>query len=40
MKLSSFEKPEFVFNAVFLIDSDKPISDYNINDGDKINVFI
>ena len=40
MKLSPFEKPEFVFNTVFLIDSDKPISDYNINDGDKINVFI
>lgn len=40
MKLSSFERPEFVFNGVYLIDSDKPISDYKIEDGNKINVFI
>ena len=37
---SSFEKPEFVFNAVFLIDYDKPISDYKIINNSKINVYV
>ena len=40
IKLSSFEKPEFVFNTVFLIDYEKPISDYKICDNSKIIVFI
>ena len=40
IKLSSFEKPEFVFNTAFLIDFEKPISDYKIYDNSKINVFI
>lgn len=40
IKLSSFEKPEFVFNAVFLVDFEKPISEYKIGDNSKINVFI
>ena len=40
INLSSFEKPEFVFNSVFLIDFEKPISDYKIVDNSKINVFI
>ena len=38
--LSPFEKPEFMFNGVYLIDYDKPISEYNINDKTKINVYI
>ena len=38
--LSSFEKPEFVFNTVFLVDFEKKISDYKIGDNSKINVFI
>ena len=38
--LSPFEKPEFMFNGVYLIDYDKPISEYNINDKSKINVYI
>jgi len=38
--LSPFEKPEFMFNDVYLIDYDKPISEYNINDKSKINVYI
>ena len=37
---SSFEKPEFVFNAVFLIDYDKPISEYKIINNSKINVYV
>ena len=40
IKLSSFEKPEFVFNEVFLVDFEKPISDYKIKDNSKIVVFI
>ena len=40
IELSSFEKPEFVFNDVFLVDYEKPISDYKIGDNSKINVFI
>ena len=40
IKLSSFEKPEFVFNTVFLIDYEKPISNYKICDNSKIIVFI
>ena len=40
IKLSSFEKPEFVYNAVFLIDFDKSISDYKICDNSKITAFI
>ena len=40
LKLSTFEKPEFVFNSVFLIDFEKPISYYKICDNSKINVFI
>ena len=40
INLSSFEKPEFVFNSVFLIDFEKPICDYKIIDNSKINVFI
>ena len=38
--LSPFEKPEFMFNDVYLIDYDKPINEYNINDKSKINVYI
>ena len=38
--LSSFEKPEFVFNTVFLVDNEKKISEYKIGDNSKINVFI
>ena len=38
--LSSFEKPEFVFNTVFLVDFEKKISEYKIGDNSKINVFI
>ena len=40
IKLSAFEKPEFFFNTVFLVDFEKPISDYKITDNSKINVFI
>ena len=40
VKYSSFEKPEFVFNAVFLIEYDKPISEYKIINNSKINVFV
>ena len=40
VKLSPFEKPEFVFNDVFLVDFDKPISYYKINNSSKINVYI
>ena len=40
IQLSPFEKPEFVFDSVFLIDFEKSISDYNIKDNSKINVFI
>ena len=40
VKFSSFEKPEFVFNAVFLIDYDKPISEYKIINNSKINVYV
>lgn len=40
VKLSPFEKPEFVFNDVFLVDLDKPISYYKINDNSKINVYL
>lgn len=39
-KLNSFEKPEFVFDTVFLTDYNKTLSSYKIGDGDKINVFI
>jgi len=38
--LSSFERPEFMFNGVYLIDYDKSIEDYNITDKSKINVYI
>ena len=38
--LSSFERPEFMFKGVYLIDYDKPIEDYNITDKSKINVYI
>ena len=38
--LSSFERPEFMHNGVYLIDYDKSIEDYNITDKSKINVFI
>ena len=38
--LSSFERPEFMFNGVYLIDYDKSIDDYNITDKSKINVYI
>ena len=38
--LSPFEKPEFMFNGVFLIDYDKSISEYNVKDKSKINVYI
>ena len=40
VKLSPFEKPEFVFNDVFLVDFDKTISYYKINDSSKINVYL
>ena len=40
IQLSAFEKPEFVFNTVFLVDFEKPISEYKIYDNSKINVFI
>lgn len=40
VKLSPFEKPEFVFNDVFLVDFDKPISYYKINNSSKINVYL
>jgi len=40
LHLSSFEKPEFVFNTVFLVDFEKKISEYKIGDNSKINVFI
>ena len=40
INLSSFEKPEFVFNTVFLVDFEKKISEYKIRDNSKINVFI
>ena len=40
VKLSPFEKPEFVFNDVFLVDFDKPISYYKINNNSKINVYL
>lgn len=38
--MSPFEKPEFMFNGVYLIDYDKSIEDYNITDKSKINVYI
>ena len=38
--LSSFERPEFMFNGVYLIDYDKSIEDYDITDKSKINVYI
>ena len=38
--LSSFERPEFMHNGVYLIDYDKSIEDYNITDKSKINVYI
>ena len=38
--MSPFEKPEFMFNGVYLIDYDKSISEYNIKDKSKINVYI
>jgi len=38
--LSSFERPEFMFNGVYLIDYDKSIEDFNITDKSKINVYI
>ena len=38
--LSPFEKPEFMFNGVYLIDYDKSIEEYNIEDKSKINVYI
>ena len=38
--MSPFEKPEFMFNGVYLIDYDKSIAEYNINDKSKINVYI
>ena len=40
IKISAFEKPEFVFNTVFLVDFEKPISNYKIYDNSKIKVFI
>ena len=40
VKLSPFEKPEFVFNDVFLVDFDKPLSYYKINNSSKINVYL
>jgi hypothetical protein len=40
IQISTFEKPEFVFNTVFLVDFEKPIADYKICDNSKINVFI
>ena len=40
VKLSPFEKPEFVFNDVFLVDFDKPISYYKLNNNSKINVYL
>ena len=40
VKFSSFEKPEFVFNAVFLIEYDKPISEFKIVNNSKINVYV
>ena len=40
IKLSPFEKPEFVFDSTFLIDFEKSISDYKIKNNSKINVFI
>lgn len=38
--LSSFERPEFMLNGVYLIDYDKSIAEYNITDKSKINVYI
>ena len=38
--LSSFERPEFMHNGVYLIDYDKSIEDYNITDKSKISVYI
>ena len=38
--LSPFEKPEFMFNGVYLIDYDKSIAEYDIKDKSKINVYI
>lgn len=40
VKFSSFEKPEFVFNDIFLIDYDKPIFEYKIINNSKINVYV
>ena len=40
IELSPFEKPEFMFNGVYLIDYDKSIKEYNIGDKSKIHVFI
>ena len=40
IQISTFEKPEFVFNTIFLVDFEKPIVDYKICDNSKINVFI
>ena len=38
--MSPFEKPEFMFDGIYLIDYDKSIAEYNINDKSKINVYI
>ena len=40
INLSSFERPEFMLNGVYLIDYDKSIAEYNITDKSKINVYI
>lgn len=40
INLPSYERPEFVFNTEYLIDLDKPISDYKIKNESQINVFI
>lgn len=40
INLSSFERPEFMFNGTYLIDHDKSITQYNITDKSKINVYI
>ena len=40
IKISSFEKPDFLFNEVFMVDFEKPISDYKIKDNSKIVVFL
>ena len=38
--LSPFEKPEFMYNGIYLIDTDKSIIEYNIKDKSKLNVYI